>query len=508
MIRNLNDIAGLSVTVMGLGLNGGGLASARFFAENGAKEVVVTDMKTEEELAPSIAELRQYPNVRFALGGHSIEDFRTADMVIKNPGVKLEGNPYLAAAHCIETDISIFLQLSSAPVLAVTGSKGKSSTVSALHYGLQQCGIPAFLGGNITVSPLTFLTDTRSDTPVVLELSSWQLGDLAQCPQLKPKIALITHIMPDHQNWYGSMERYVADKKIIYCNQDKNDYTICNYDDGWGKIFAQETEGQVFWYSAQPLPPHLVGAWIAPDGSARIRLKAGDEQQLLPSLIAVPGAALKQNVMAASLALALYGADLQQIPAVMKNYGGIPHRLELFYETKQFKFYNDSAATIPEAAAAAVNAFDKPVILITGGTDKKLDFTALAPELKKAKALFLLAGTGTDKLIPLLQAAHTPYFGPFQDLPTLLEALRRECEPALQNNDIAVQTDTVLRNTEIAPQTNYTPAQEIVVFSPGATSFGMFKNEFDRGLRFKEAVRKCWANRTLSYSFCNTVGHL
>ena len=501
MIRNVNDIAGLSVTVMGLGLNGGGLASARFFAENGAKEVIVTDMKTEEELAPSVAELRRYPNVRFALGGHNIEDFRTADMVIKNPGVKSEGNQYLAAAHCIETDISIFLQLSSAPVLAVTGSKGKSSTVSALYYGLQQCGIPAFLGGNITVSPLTFLTETNSDTPVVLELSSWQLGDLAHCPQLKPKIAIITHIMPDHQNWYGSMERYVADKKIIYRNQDKTDYTVCNYDDGWGKTFAQETAGQVFWYSAHPLPTHLVGAWIAPDGSAWMRLKPGDDRLLLPPRIAVPGAALKQNVMAASLALALYGVNPEKIPAVMQNYGGIPHRLEFFYETDQFKFYNDSAATIPEAAAAAVNSFEKPIILITGGTDKKLDFTALAPELKKAKALFLLAGTGTDKLIPLLQAQHTPYFGPFTDLPTLLEALRRECEPALQKNGITPQTDTVLQSAESTPQSNntvpqnsHTTTQEIVVFSPGATSFGMFKNEFDRGLRFKETVRQCWSN--------------
>ena len=478
MIRNVNDIAGLSVTIMGLGLNGGGLASARFFAEHGAKEVIVTDMKTEEELAPSVAELRRYPNVRFALGGHNIEDFRTADMVIKNPGVKSEGNPYLAAAHCIETDISIFLQLSDAPVLAVTGSK-KSSTVSALYYGLQQCGIPAFLGGNITVSPLIFLTETRTDTPVVLELSSWQLGDLAQSPQLKPKIAIITHIMPDHQNWYGSMERYVSDKKIIYRNQDNTDYTICNYDDEWGKTFAQETAGQVFWYSAHPLPPHLFGAWIASDGSARIRLTPGDDRPLLPPKITVPGAALKQNVTAASLALALYGADLQKIPDIMKSYGGIPHRLEFFYETEQFKFYNDSAATIPEATAAAVNAFDKPVILITGGTDKKLDFTALAPELKKAKALFLLAGTGTDKLTPLLQAQHTRYFGPFQDLSTLLEAIRREYEPALQNDGIMLQND-------------HTATQETVVFSPGATSFGMFKNEFDRGLRFKEAVRKYW----------------
>ena len=481
MIRNLNDIAGLSVTIMGLGLNGGGLASARFFAEHGTKEVIVTDMKTEEELAPSVAELRHYPNVRFALGGHNIEDFRTADMVIKNPGVKSEGNQYLAAAHCIETDISIFLQLSSAPVLAVTGSKGKSSTVSALYYGLQQCGIPAFLGGNITVSPLTFLTETNPATPVVLELSSWQLGDLAHCPQLKPKIAIITHIMPDHQNWYGSMERYVADKKIIYRNQDKTDYTVCNYDDGWGKTFAQETAGQVFWYSAHPLPTHLVGAWIAPDGSAWMRLTPGDDRLLLPPRIAVPGAALKQNVMAASLALALYGVNPEKIPAVMQNYGGIPHRLEFFYETDQFKFYNDSAATIPEAAAAAVNSFEKPIILITGGTDKKLDFTALAPELKKAKALFLLAGTGTDKLIPLLQAQHTPYFGPFQDLSTLLEAVHRECEHTPQSNNTV-------------PQNSHTTTQEIVVFSPGATSFGMFKNEFDRGLRFKEAVRQYWSN--------------
>ena len=317
---------------------------------------------------------------------------------------------------------------------------------------------------------------------MVLELSSWQLGDLAQSPQLKPKIALLTHIMPDHQNWYGSMERYVADKKIIYRNQDKTDYTVCNYDDGWGKSFAQETTGQVFWYSTHPLPPHLFGAWITSDGSARIRLTPGDDRLLLPSRIAVPGAALKQNVMAASLALALYGADLQKIPSVMQNYGGIPHRLEFFYETERFKFYNDSAATIPEAAVAAVNAFEKPVILITGGTDKKLDFTVLAPELKKAKALFLLAGTGTDKLIPLLQAQHTSYFGPFQDLSTLLEAVRLECERTRQNNDITLQN-------------NHTTTQEIVVFSPGATSFGMFKNEFDRGLRFKEAVRQCWPSQ-------------
>ena len=465
MIHTISDIAGLTVTVMGLGLNGGGLASARFFAEHGAKEVIVTDMKSEQDLAPSVAELRRYPNIRFVLGGHRLDDFSAADIVIKNPGVKREGNPYLAAARCIETDISLFLRFSPAPILGVTGSKGKSSTVSALHYGLRQCGIPAFLGGNITVSPLTFLAETRADTPVVLELSSWQLGDLAQCPQFKPKIALLTAIMPDHQNWYGAMEPYVADKKIIYRNQDHSDYTICNYDDEWGAVFAEETAGRVFWYSTKPLPQPRLGAWIESDGSVRIRLEAGKDQLLLPSRIAVPGMTLKQNVMAASLALALYGVPVADIPGCMQNYHGIPHRLEFFYETEQFKFYNDSAATIPEAAAAAVNAFDSPIILITGGTDKKLDFNDLAPELKKAKALFLLAGTGTDKLLPLLRTQQTPFFGTFDNLSVLLQALKHEISSA---------------------------KQEMVVFSPGATSFGMFKNEFDRGKRFKEAVQQCW----------------
>lgn len=213
------DIAGLKVTVMGLGLNGGGLSTARFFAEEGAS-VTVTDKKTAEELAPSIAALASFPNIRFVLGTHEIEDFKSADCVIKNPGVKLQGNEYLEAARSIETDISVFLRLSKSPVIAVTGSKGKSSTVSALHFGLRETGFRSYLGGNITVSPLTFIDELDSTTPVVLELSSWQLADLRGRGLLKPRVAVLTPVMPDHQNWYGGMEPYVADKKLIYADAD------------------------------------------------------------------------------------------------------------------------------------------------------------------------------------------------------------------------------------------------------------------------------------------------
>lgn len=137
------NIRNLHVTVMGLGLNGGGLASADFFARHGA-QVTVTDLKNAETLAPSVNKLKHFPNIRFVLGEHRIEDFKTADVVIKNPGVKREGNIYLEEAKHIETDISVFLSLSKAPLIAVTGSKGKSSTASAIYYGLQAFGYTSF----------------------------------------------------------------------------------------------------------------------------------------------------------------------------------------------------------------------------------------------------------------------------------------------------------------------------------------------------------------------------
>ena len=189
---SLESIKGKNVLIMGLGLNGGGLASVLFFSRYGAN-VTVTDMKTEQDLKASIEEIEHSlgadsAKIRYVLGEHRIEDFENTDCVIKNPGVKYENNKYLAAAKNIETDISIFLRFSKAPIIAVTGSKGKSSTVSAIHYGLEQAGFKTFLGGNITVSPLTFLEETTENTPVVLELSSWQLADLRGRGILKPEL--------------------------------------------------------------------------------------------------------------------------------------------------------------------------------------------------------------------------------------------------------------------------------------------------------------------------------
>ena len=514
--KSIEDIAGKHVTVMGLGLNGGGIASALFFARHGAF-VTITDMKTAEELAPSVETIKasgvDMSRIRFVLGKHELEDFESADCVIKNPGVKFEGNKFLAAAKHIETDLSIFLRFSPAPVIAVTGSKGKSSTVSAIHFGLCEAGFNAFLGGNITVSPLTFFEETNENTPVVLELSSWQLSDLRGRGVLKPKISVLTTIVPDHQNWYGAMEPYIADKKLIYKDQSPDDVTICKANDKWGAVFASETKAKVVFYDADPdstansKPESRKGAWLEKDGSGFFyepeiktplfkctrteKHNAGlhelKENQVLCSKLKVPGLHMKENMLKAAAVLRLMDISAPETAEILSRYSGIEHRLECFFEYKaqngqNYTFYNDSAATVPEAAAAALCSFEEPVILISGGTDKKCPFEPLVSALNKSiagnrlKSLYLLEGSATEKLVEATKsgnAAETEAFysvlrhEPFDSLEKLLRTLKTELDNSAKE--------------ETAP---------VIVFSPGATSFGMFKNEFDRGNTFKKLVQQ------------------
>lgn len=513
--NTLEDIRGKKITVMGLGLNGGGEACVRFFLRHGAF-VTITDMKTSEQLAPTIKRLNSDPDLdkdrfTYVLGEHRIEDFADADCVIKNPGVKIQGNKYLAAAKRIESDISIFLHFTKAPIIAVTGSKGKSSTVSALDFSLRNAGYKSFLGGNITVSPLTFLERTDGTTPVVLELSSWQLADLRGRKALKPKIAIITKIMPDHQNWYGSMESYVNDKKLIYADQGPEDYTILDFDEDdylkdcrspepgckcWGDVFAKETKGTVLRYSKFQLPKNVFGAYQAKEDRSTvgyIQLPGDSEGRKVMGQLQVPGEHMKTNVLNAALALSLMNVAPEQILSIVGIWKGITHRLERFHEWQspesgiKVSFYNDSCATVPEAAAAASQAFARKVILLTGGTDKNLNFEPLAKVLRgeggaEAKyqplQTYLLAGSGTDKLLARL-ADSKQCLGPFESLEIMLGVLKAN-----------LQNPSADRVYKFYPDDDPIP----VVFSPGATSFGMFSNEFDRGNKFKDAVKQIFSD--------------
>ncbi|MDR2768588.1 MAG: UDP-N-acetylmuramoyl-L-alanine--D-glutamate ligase [Treponema sp.] len=445
---------------MGLGLHSGGLESARYLALGGA-DVTVTDLQDEKTLAPSIAGLEESgKRIRYVLGRHEMEDFSRADMVVKNPGVKID-SPYLAAAKRIETDISLFLAGAGAIRLsAVTGSKGKSSTASALQWILEAAGRPSFLGGNITVSPLSFLNRLEPGCDVALELSSWQLGDLALCgAAIKPRVAVVTAILPDHLDRYESMEAYVADKRLICRHQDRSDALISAADDRWG-FFSQSAARPLPCFAAPP-EGSAAGGWLDENGRGLVRLRDGDEVlELLPPRTKSPGRHQKQNLLAAAMAACELGVAPAVIRGALGNFPGIEHRLEWFYEKDGVTFYNDSAATIPEAAAAAIGALPAPVA-VCGGTDKNLDFRPLAEAAKKAAALILLEGTGSDKLIPLLRADGVPFRGPYGDLERAVEAAFQAAKPG-----------------------------NSVVLSPGCASFGMFLNEFDRGRRWKAAVLK------------------
>ena len=474
MPASIDGIAGMKVTVMGLGLNGGGLASARFFCDRGA-EVTVTDLRDEATLAPSIEALSGCA-VRYVLGRHELEDFSGADIVIKNPAVR-RSSPFLAAARHLETDISVFLRYSKSPIVAVTGSKGKSSTASAIHFGFTHSGVRSLLGGNITISPLGFLDKTAPDRPVVLELSSWQLADMRGLKALKPRVAVLTAIMPDHMNYYGSMEEYVADKRLIYADQDASDYTICDRDSPWGRSFAGETRGKTLWYSESPFEEE--GAWLQDGpkggvvgferfaggkaGSGTAAGTSGAEpriEEILPEELLVPGIHMRKNLLAAGLALRAMGVEAEAVARAMAAFPGVEHRLEFFAESRGVRWYNDSAATIPQAVDAALSSFKVPVVLITGGTDKNIDFEPVAAAYSKAASIILLAGTGTDKLMPILARHGLDWKGPFDSLAAAVEAADGLAAPG-----------------------------SAVVLSPGCASFGMFLHEFDRGRKFKETVR-------------------
>ena len=265
--------------------------------------------------------------------------------------------------------------------------------------------------------------------------------------------------MPDHMNYYSSMDEYVADKRLIYADQDRDDFTICDLDSDWGRSFASGTGACPLFYSARPHGRR--GAWLeagssrglarfSPDAEARV-------EEVLPADIRVTGPHMRKNLLAAALALEVFGLPARTIAEAMASFPGVEHRLEFFAEADGVRWYNDSAATIPQAVEAALSSFDRPVVLIAGGADKNIDFEASAGAFARAQAIVLLSGNGTDRLAPILAARGIGWKGPFDDL------------------DEAICTAGSLAKPG-----------SVVLLSPGCASFGMFLHEFERGRKFKE----------------------
>ena len=430
--------AGKKVTLMGLGLLGRGVGDACFVAEAGA-ELIVTDLKTKEQLAESLSQLDGL-DITYRLGGHQLEDFKDRDLIIKAAGVPL-GSPFIAEAKKnkipVRMSADLFAELSGAPIVGVTGTRGKSTVAHLIAHMLKTAGKPTLLGGNVRgVSTLAQLGEVTKDTIAVLELDSWQLQGFAEA-KLSPHVAVFTTFMPDHMNYYkNNMEAYFADKANIFVNQHEEDFLILG---GQMTPFIKEYgyESSIRAHTVVVTEKTLPKSW-------RLRL-IGEHNRYNASLAAAAARAL--------------GLDDDLIREATESFEGVPGRLQLVKEINGVKIYNDNNATTPEATIAALRALDpddkRRVVLIMGGADKGLDMSAMRAAIHAhCKKVLLLAGTGTERIRS--DTPDTPVFG-----------------------SIKLVLDDAM--AAVAPG-------DVVLFSPAFASFGIFKNEYDRNDQFIEAV--------------------
>jgi UDP-N-acetylmuramoylalanine--D-glutamate ligase len=459
------DLKNKRVLVMGLGIHGGGLGVAQWLVKQGAR-VTVTDLKRAEELQSSLDALRGLP-IEYVLGEHREQDFLNSDLIVRNPGVPRESRFLQLAAERripVEMEMSLFaerLPRGMRQVIGITGTKGKTTTTLMTGAILQRANPKTIIAGNLRVSALELLDQIDAETPVVLELSSWQLEAFIAQP-VSPHIAAITNITPDHLNRYRDIDDYAEAKAIIFRQQQPGDFIVLNFDNKILTRLAPRALSRVVWTSAQ----RALNEGAYRDGSALVWRRGGAAQKILDARdLRVPG---DHNVANALMAIALasvWGATPQHIAAALAEFRGIAHRQELVREIAGVRYVNDTTATAPVAAIAAIETFApsaQSIVLIAGGADKALDFAEMARMIAtKVRGLILLEGTATDKLAGAVQVAGAQKIiaGRFDNFQAAIEKAK-----------------SIAR------------AGDVVLLSPGCASFGMFANEFERGEQFKRIV--------------------
>lgn len=462
-IIDANYFKGKRVTVFGIGLLGGGVGTIRYLVEHGAK-VIATDIKTKEQLAHSLEQLSDLKNIEYVLGQHRSEDFTKVDMVIKTPVAPWNNKHIkLALEHKIpvEVDASLFFKLCKAPIIGVTGTKGKTTTAHMIYTILERSGQQPLKVGIGQTSVLDRLKLIKKNTVVVFELSSWRLSALKKA-ELSPQIAVFTNIFPDHMDYYSSMETYFNDKKNIYRFQKPKDWFIANCDDKEVCECTEEATAQVVRCGM-----HVIneGRSVYVD-NGMIYINDGNDARKLIAVekMSLRGAHNIPNVLMAIGAAYAQGAKPSVIADALRDMRNVPHRLEFVREKSGIKYYNDTASTVPRSAMAALDAFDKPIILIAGGSDKKLTYEEFAKAIRsRVKGVVFIKGVATDKII---------------------SEIKKQSENEEEYKFAVV--DAMDKAVEYASRSAV--AGDIVLLSPGAASFGVFRNEFDRGNQFKRAV--------------------
>lgn len=432
----ITDFRDKRVTVAGLGRFGGGIAVSRWLAGQGAR-VLVTDKDPAEKLADSVRQLKGLP-ITFRLGEHRVEDFTGCDLVVTSPALP-PANPYLVAARTagvpITTEIRLFVERCPCRVIGVTGTKGKSTTTAMLGRMLQT-RFKTWVGGNIGKSLLSDLPAMvpQSDL-VLLELSSYMLEHL-KLMQWSPHVAVVTMVSADHLDWHGGIDNYLEAKRHIVRFQKPGDHAVLCEDTELSRSFAVIARSKVHYYG----------------------LKRGVPLDLL-----IAGRHNQLNAQAALAAAGVMGVSRDECQRAVADFRGLPHRLEIVHEAAGVSWVNDSIATIPDAAVAALQAFPaRSVIQIVGGHDKHLDMRPMCDALAgRAKAVLTLGATG----------------------PALARMVRSHPQPTtvVECGDLA---------TAVKQARQLASAGDTVLLSTGCASYDQFENFEKRGEQFAALARQ------------------
>jgi UDP-N-acetylmuramoylalanine--D-glutamate ligase len=449
------ELNGKRVLVVGLGKSG--VASALFLKAYGAR-VTVSDTKSGDDLRNEIPVLLDH-GITVETGGHGERTFQGQDLIVVSPGVPIDAPPLAQARSLGESvigEIELAAQFLPGPIIAITGSNGKTTTTTLTGEIMAAGGFPTLVGGNIGTPAISLAERATRDSVIVLEVSSFQLETIQT---FRPKVSVVLNVTPDHLDRHRTFDAYVNAKARIFENQRGDDFTVLNADDPTCVSMAARTKAQVFWFSRQKEVER--GAWVR-EGAVLFRDSRGQREILQVSDIPLKGAHNLENVLAAVCAGALMGCAPEKTRQAVANFKAVEHRLEFVATIRGVDYYNDSKATNVDATIKALESFPANIHLILGGKDKGSDYSVLNDLLRQRVKRVYTIGAAAAKIES--QIVSTKNGGPELVHAETLENAIRKASTIAQPGDI-------------------------VLLAPACASFDQFKNYEQRGGLFKEIVR-------------------
>jgi len=454
----MRELKGARVVILGLGRQG--TALARWLVRQGA-EVTVSDRQPAERLGRFLQALEGLP-VRYVLGDHPLSLLEGCDLLCLSGGVPLDIPIVQEAVRRgipLANDAQLFLERCRGWTAGITGTSGKTTTTALVGAMCQAAGFRTWVGGNIGNPLIEFVEEIGPEDRVILELSSFQLEIMT----VSPRVAAVLNIAPNHLDRHKTMEAYIAAKQRILDFQDVEDVAVLGYDDPNARSLAAAVRGRLRFFSREREVAR--GAFLR-EGTLFLRLGSEAWPICRVEEVRLRGRHNLWNVLAAAAVAGSLGADIGAIREAVLTFSGVPHRLERVREVRGVLYVNDSIATTPERVRVALEAFEEPIVLLAGGRDKGLPWEETAEVIARRARVLIAFGELGDRIVEAARAARARVDGVF------LEHLER----------VATLEEAVARAAGLARP------GEVVLLSPGGTSFDAYRDFEERGMHFRQLV--------------------